>query len=277
MGYVVQRDLSLQLFGEQAGLVMIDAISEESRRVYLEPVRRMQILCGARGHPGPNALDVSSTISDALTVSCISEGFDETGRATDRHPGAWFDRFSEMFALTPTDLHENPLARPVAAVDRALAAEGLGDMLERIAEADEAIVRQQLLMAQDLMCNLSKGPGAAVLVATEIAADFHEMQSAVTRHHDYHDPIGYARLLLAGELTGVYVILRTRGGTRDFRTPSHIPSNHVGAFRAAAQSAKQMDRLAAGFLAEEDFVDKELLEQMLAPAPHGLGLNLQLK
>jgi hypothetical protein len=38
-----------------------------------------------------------------------------------------------------------------------------------------------------------------------------------------------------------------------------------------------MDRLAAGFLAEEDFVDKELLEQMLAPAPHGLGLNLQLK
>src|SRR4029077_7042700 len=127
----------------------------------------------------PQPLDVSSLLTDALTVSGIADGFDANGAASARHPGAWFDRFAAIFATTPTNLHANPLTRAIYAADKAVEAEGLGNMLARIDAADQALsTEQQRLMVLLAMSTGKLRASAAILVATEVGIDFREMQDA---------------------------------------------------------------------------------------------------
>ena len=277
LGFVVQIEVTAHAFGEKAYELIIEAMTSVAQYDYMNPAIRLKTLCDLRSMPEPEPLDLSILITDALTVCSITEAFFDDGRPTDRHPGAWFDRFCEVFANTPNDLHPDPRARAFDTSDTVLGRENLGTMEERIATANDVIDAELRRMGKDLVRDFRLPPGAAVQVLTEVAIDFREMQNAVKVHRDYHKPLGYAQLLLAGELTGVYLTVQTRKGVIDLRTPSHIPANHIGACRVATCAAKEMRKLAHGPSLGSDFLDEELLQHMLAEPPEGLGLNLRVR
>jgi hypothetical protein len=279
LGFFVQMEITAQAFGAPAAELIFAAMSNAAKTYYSRPAMVLQTLCQARQSADPQPVDVSSLLTDALTVSGIAEAFDANGAASARHPGAWFDRFAAIFATTPTNLHANPLARSIYAADKAVEAEGLANMLARIDAAGQALSAEQQRLMQVLAMSTGKlRAGSAILVVTDVGIDFRDMQRAVRCHQRYHQPLGYAQLLMEGALTGVYLsVLTSAGGVVEVRTPSFTPSNHIGAFRAAAQGAKQMRRLATGRPPDAGFLDDMLLCAMIELPPEGLGLNLWLK
>lgn len=277
LGFVVQMDVILCLFGEQAASMVSTSMTTAVQHDYLRPAHQLFTLCQARGKPLPAPLDLSSLALDALTVTSISESFKSDGKTTGRHPGAWFDRFAEVYCTVPPDLHPNPLARPMQTVDCVLKREGKPDALYLIQETSDWLDAEMLRIGPELVASTNRGAGAAVLMLTEIPIDFRTMQRAVRQHQQYHTPVGYLELLLTGALLSVYVAVNTRHGRFDFRTPSDTPANHIGASRIAMESAKQTRRLAAGLAGDADFLDEAMLELMLAQPPDGMGLRLRLK
>jgi hypothetical protein len=83
---------------------------------------------------------------------------------------------------------------------------------------------------------------------------------------------------MAGELTSVYVRVRTPDGTAgDFRTPSATPANHIGGSRAASEASQQMRLLLARpNLANVTFFEHEVGHRLRAQPPDGRGLRFRV-
>ena len=277
LGFLVQIDVTAHLFGEPLATLVLDAMTPAARAAYLPLPMRLRTSCDARGTPPPEGPDLSSLVVHALSVSPIVEAFTDDGRTTDRHPGAWFDRLVDAFARTPSESQPCSPGRATAAAEHVMERAGLGTRQRRVSAANDRIEaecqRLASLMAPDLA---SPHVGAAILALAEVASDFRAMHHAAWASPGYHHPVEYARMVLAGSLPSVYLRLRTRAGPLEVRTPSDAPATHLGALRAASNSAKQMRRLATRPF-EGDFLDDALFEQLLAPPPEGPGLNLWLR
>jgi len=112
-----------------------------------------------------------------------------------------------------------------------------------------------------------------ILIATEVAADFRAMQRIISEQPQYHLPLGYVHMLVSGQLTAVHVRVNNPNGMLgDFRTPSEIPSNHVGGSRVASEAAQQMRILLNGRNMRGTFFEDAVFKRLKSAPPDGRGL-----
>ena len=282
LGYSVQVEWLAGTFGGDVADSVMGAAAdlEAAAQKYLRPSLVMANLMVARGvHPDPEAHDLSWLALNALNMSGIDEAFDGDS-PSERHPGTWFDRFAQQYAMLAA--RKDIAAELVApyAVESVSAAAGTGGPKARYERADAAIQTLQ----DDTLRTLGRGglpdvryEGVALLIATEVAIDFRDMQRAVATMPRYHVPMGYVAMLMAGALTGVHVRVNNPDGTLgDFRTPSLIPSNHVGGARAASEASQQMRILLKGRdLVGTTFFEETVYRRLKAPPPDGWGLSFR--
>jgi hypothetical protein len=230
--------------------------------------------------PDPEIQDLSCLITAALTFSGIDDAFADDV-PTRSHPGTWFDRLAAAYAqvVVSPDVDRQDSAR--VAVEWLADQAGLGDAAERYARANDAISQLHdstlhSLADEGILGGVQRYEG--LLLATEVAIDFRDMQRVLSTMPIYHAPIGYVALLMAGELTSVYVRVRTPDGTAgDFRTPSATPANHIGGSRAASEASQQMRLLLARpNLANVTFFEHEVGHRLRAQPPDGRGLRFRV-
>ena len=117
----------------------------------------------------------------------------------------------------------------------------------------------------------------AILVASEVAIDYRDMNRLILENPDYHIPKTYVDLLVSGQLSTVHVRVMDADGSRgDFRTASCIPSNHIGAPRAASEASQQMRLLTEGRGVAMSAYATDVLASMCAARPDGYGLRFRL-
>jgi hypothetical protein len=284
VGFCVQFDwLEVALGAGSTRRVMEAAFGTESiPHAYVRPMMAWNAVCRAIGGSfNPQSYDLSRIVIDALNVNGIDAAFAENS-ATTKHPGAWFDRFVERYArLGTSDCPPEQRAWHGTYVE--IEKETNDGMGARLGEADAAItaLQEDVYKALSTLARESVGKsnlrGAeAILIATEVGVDFRQMLPFVSGvEGDYHDPAGYVDLLLRGELPSVYVSLKTSIAERaDFRTPSAIPTNHIGGSRVASEAAQRMRILLCGRgLVNAGFFEDEIFREMTSPiADGGLGL-----
>jgi len=282
LGYSVQIEWLASTFGGEVADRVLDATVGPGATVekYLRPAMVLAALTSARGVlPDPEPHDMSWLLVHALSASGIDQAFAD-GSPTDQHPGTWFDLFAQRYAALSTrnDLPA-ALVAPYA-VELATEAAGIGGMDERFAAAAEAIQALQLETLRTLGGRDSEEAARqaeSILIATEVAVDFRAMQSIIAEKPEYHLPMGYAGMLIGGELTTVHVRVHNSDGTLgDFRTPSDIPANHVGGARAASEASQRMRLLLRGRnVGSGTFFEEAVYRQLKAPPPDGWGLTFR--
>ena len=117
----------------------------------------------------------------------------------------------------------------------------------------------------------------AILVATEVAIDYRDMNRLISSEPRFHFPQGYVELLMSGGLSRVHVRVIGNDGVRgDFRTPSTTPSNHIGGGRVASEASQQMRLLAEGMAMQRSPYASDVLSLMRSDPPGGCGLRFRL-
>lgn len=271
LGFSVQLEWLANTLGEEVAKRVVDGMSRDVAIRYMEPSNVLAGLMAARGvTPEFEPHDLSWLLVHALSVVGVAESFNNQV-PTERHPGTWFGEFAESYAtlLGRKDLDRASIA-PFA-VERTTEAAGLGGDEERYHAADRAIKELQSHtlrgFAGDDDLDTLRHNSESLLVATEVASDFGDMQRAVAkRPRDYHSPLGYVDLLLGGDLTRVHVRVHGRDGSvGDFRTPSWIPSTHVGGARVASEASQQMRILLSGRSAWSSFYESAVFRELKGP------------
>jgi hypothetical protein len=275
LGFWLQIEWLAATFGaEVADEISAATVGEDLNSQYLRPLTVLCRLCQSEGIPfDPEPHDVSLLVIAALNIEGVERAFNDL-RASDRHPGTWFDHLGAHYrALSRSDLAPNQ--RALAAIALAERDAGYKSASEKYSAGNESI---QKLQDQALSRLLPKSPmlhGEPILIASEVAIDFREMQRIIYRDVEYHIPTGYVRMLLEGALTTVYVRMKECGRESiDIRTPSWIPSNHVGGSRLASRASQQMRLLLNGrsTILRNTFFEATIYEQMQQPPPVGYGL-----
>ena len=279
LGFAVQVDWLAATFGDDVANLIVDPVrANASGNNYLRPAMQMASLMTMRGAtPGPQDHALSWLLVSALSVSGLDEAFDTAGVPTASHPGTWFQKFADRYARLCAQPPVQPELLPQCAVEMVLEQHGIDGPAARYQQSDAAI---QALQDRTLTSFAEGGiPGlrrhmASLLIATEVGIDFRDMQRAIAAQPQYHLAPGYVSLLAGGGLTTVHVRVRNPDGTLgDFRTPSHTPSNHVGAARHASEASQQMRLLLRGRSLSDNFFEEAVYQRMKAPAPDGLGLS----
>lgn len=279
LGFAVQVDWLAATFGGDVANSVVDAVrAHAASHNYLRPAMQMASLMSMRGAPPePQDHALSWLLVSALSVSGLDSAFDADGTPSESHPGAWFQKFADRYARLCAQPPVPPALLPACAVEMVLEQQGLAGPAERYQQSDAAI---QALQNRTLAFFAEGGIQGlrrhmeSLLIATEVAIDFRDMQRAIAEQPQYHVATGYVALLVGGELTTVHVRVRHHDGTLgDFRTPSHTPSNHVGGARHASEASQQMRLLLRGRSYSDNFFEEAVFQRMKAPTPEGLGLS----
>jgi hypothetical protein len=288
LGFWVQVEWLSHTFGSSVA----DAVSEGTigrtdfvNAQYFRPVLLMHIKGQAR-HVAldPESYDLPQLIAAALNFSGLEEAFDGITPTT-QHPGTWFDHLADAYVRVYA-MDDIPVGQKSWAAELTVAGWAkLGSPQERYERADAAIQKLQNEMFAKLGRIIFAGQGKpwrvpeSILLATEIAIDFRDMQRVMSSGPGYHSPLGYIALLLSGELTAVHVRVRNRDRSLgDFRMPSATPANQIGGARIASQAAQQMKFFLDGRgLSNRTFFTETMFEMLKAPKPTGAGLRFRLR
>jgi hypothetical protein len=233
LGFAVQIEWLASTFGGDIADNIVDAMPEgAAAEKYMRPAILLATLTATRGaNLDPAAHDLSWLLVYALSVSGLDDAFID-GEPTTLHPGTWFQKFAQQYASLSAQKEVAPALVAPYAVEAVTQQHGIGGMRERYDEANAAIQRLQEETLQSFAKDGISGLRSrmeAVLIATEVAIDFREMQRVLAMRPEYHSALGYVSLLMSGELTTVHVRVNNSDGTLgDFRTPSHTPANQIG-------------------------------------------------
>ncbi len=252
---------------------------ESTANKYWRPFSVMTALASRFEPPYQIApVDASRLFWSALNANGI-EVTVENGDATAQHPGTWFVLFGNRL-VDPTDRPSYATGRESAwACEFVLAQHDVPGPKERFEAASAALDALQPKTFRDMLGPKPNrfSPYEAVLVASEVAIDYRDMNRLICRDPSSHAPKRYVDLLVSGQLTTVHVrVFDASGPLGDFRTASHIPSNGVGAARIASQASQQMRLLLEGTGAVVSPYAAEVLATMRGPGPGGHGLRFRL-
>jgi hypothetical protein len=222
--------------------------------------------------------DVSTLFWSALNANGVDVTVDN-GCATSQHAGTWFCEFA-LQLVDPAN--RTPLAEgryAMWACETVFARRGVdGRPVERYQSANHAVVALQEQTYRELARWSSTPPfpsQEAILLATEVGIDYRGMNDMILRNPRYHIPKTYVDLLVSGELITIHVHLIGPDGARgDFRTPSYIPSNHIGSALHASEASQQMRLLTEGVGDMRPFA-RDVHANLLAAQPTGAGLRVR--
>jgi hypothetical protein len=256
-----------------------EAILLDERRAttYFRPGFVMAVLVmSGRGGFEPDPQDPSRLFWSALNANAIDETVDD-GRATDRHAGTWFGLFTQRL-LDGNRPRNVPVGLESAwAAESVLEDHGVRGPGERYEAADQALEGLQSSTLRSLTGEQAPRVTEPLLVALDVAIDYRTLNRLILSRPDYHLPQTYVDLLVSGELPTVHVRVVGRDGLQgDFRTPSLIPSSHVGGARAASEASQQMRLLLEGRRAAMGPYPAAVLAALQAPPPDGRGLRFRL-
>ena len=267
--------------GGIAGIVSMAILEDKHTAIKYSRPGSVMAQMAARHEPPyvPDLQDASRLFWSALNAN----GVDVTvanGRATDLHAGTWFGLF-QIRLVDPANRPPIP-----AGLDSAWACEtvfehhGVPGPVERYEAASAALQNLQTETLQGLGRSVSTPfppSPEAVLIAPEVAIEYRHMNQLILANPGYHIPQTYVDLLVSGELITVHVRVIGADGTRgDFRTPSWVPSSHVGGSRVASEASQQMRLLTEGRGRVMRPYAADILTNMRATRPGGHGLRFCL-
>jgi hypothetical protein len=280
LGFSLQIEWLASTFGGEVADSVVGGMSEDhAAESYMRPSILMATLMAARGvNPDPEAHDLSWLLVHALSASGLDQAFHD-GTPTVDHPGTWYQKFAERYAVLSAQQRLSAVLVAPLAVNAVIEEAGSGGVHARYAEANAAIqtLQEEVLrsFANDGIAGLRRH-SAGILIATEVAIDFRDMQRVIAARPEYHVALGYVGLLMSGELTTVHVRVNNPDGTLgDFRMPSETPANHVGGARAASEASQQMRFLLRGRTAQAAFFEEAVYRRLKSPAPAGWGLTFR--
>lgn len=251
LGFVTQIEWVRDVFGSAvAGEVAEKTLGRKPfASPYFRPLAVLAAFCHARGVEfDPEPHDLSLLLFESLNVVGLDEAFKD-GTPTKYHPGAWFDRFALYYAHLATRDDVPPEKRARAAVWFALRSEDFGELGPRIELANEKISEKQDQLLKEMIGNAVDGKGGdeALLLLSEIAIDFRDMQRIISNEDNYFVPSRYVDALMRGDFHYVFVrVLTEDGRLEDFRTASGIPGNHAGGVRHASLNSQIARLLISG-------------------------------
>jgi len=278
VAFATQVDWLAGVLGPEVADVVSAAILADDHQIttYGRPGIVMAHLAARHGNSfEPDQQDASRLFWSALNANGIEETV-YNGRATDHHAGTWFGLFLERLF--------NPADRPTipAGLDSAWAAEvvlelhGVPGPKERYDAAVQALEKLQDSTMRSHMVGYKPILIESMLIESEVAIDYRHMNRLILSRPEYHIPQTYVDLLISGELPTVHVRATGRDGTQgDFRTPSWIPSNHVGGPRAASKASQQMRLLLEGRDTAMQPYPAAVYAELRAPRPEGRGLRFR--
>lgn len=280
LGFSVQIEWLASTFGGDIADRVVNAMPDGvAAETYMRPAILLANFMAARGAKlDPEPHDLSWLLVNALSVSGLDEAFLD-GKPTDLHPGTWFQKFAQHYAVLSTKKDLAPVLVAPHAVNAAIKHAGFSGMHARYDKANTAIQNLQDAtlhsFAKDGLSGLRRH-SESILIATEVAIDFRDMQRVLAARPEYHLPLGYIGLLMSGDLTTVHVRVNNPDRTLgDFRMPSQTPSNHVGGARIASEASQQMRFLLRGRKMQGTFFEEAVYRRLKSPPPIGWGLTFR--
>ena len=273
-GYYVQLEWLFRTFGPEVASMVNEAICGDNPATdYSRPLYVLMMLLQARGiNHEPDVEDLSWLIFFALNCAGIHEAFDQSTKVTKDHPGTWFDQFCSAYSSMPLKSHYQQGENGLNAVETVFRNSGLTGQSIYESASQQIESRQKEVMQRMFSMNNNE----SILIATEIATDFREMQRIIFTNREYHHPLGYIHLLLSGNLRPVHVWVRNKDKSIvDFLTASIMTGNHIGGHRFASKSSAQTTLLLSGrSIGRKRFFDDYVFKELTSSSGHNLKFRL---